>query len=111
MDQCMRCLVVMSALALSSCAMGGPIRGSVGEDPDARPAEGARAMEIAPPPPPPSMAEEPTAPPPPPEAESSSGEEEPSEVNPACRIDISDGVPPLPDACLPRCAPMTMERG
>ena len=103
---------LLLGMLCASCAMGGPIRGGAGEEGATTPGEGASSMMMpaespmmpaaaAPPQPEPSEAPAP-APTPPTPAE--------PEPNPGCRIDITAGIPPLPDACLPRFAPTTMER-
>ena len=98
----------------TSCAMGGPIRGGAGDEMTTTPGEGAASMMGAAEPamlpsPAPSPTPSPSAPAEAAPEPSPTAATEP-EANPDCRIDITAGIPPLPDACLPRCAPATMER-
>ena len=101
-------------MILAGCAIGGPIRGTDFDDTAAQPGSGAAGMmspssapgivmpdaAMPPPPPPPAT--------PAPESMADAGAAVPI-VNPECKVDLTMGVPPLPDPCLPRCAPETLE--
>jgi len=111
MGRLLQCGALAGLFTLTACAMGGPpLRGTGLEGTTSEPGASAAGMMM------PSSgpaADASTPPPPPPPAAASEmmrdGGAAPLVANPDCKIDLTMGVPPLPDSCLPRCAPDTLE--